>query len=454
MRALLLLLALPACGTATAPNPDDNADDAVSVLGRCTYTNPFSQGPECKEYRGADWTAETATADCDAPLLAAPAGTFEVGVACAYDSVLGTCFIDEGEGTEVVLVFPGDDPADCGGVAVGCSFGGGAFVPSALCEETDAPPTGGPAVFQAFEQVCVEDPRDGETGETCAWGAISACAEPGLRFDEVASCEVVLTQRPYAPKPPTTAVPSANDPRRDDATYLAELAWVTEQVEACACICCHSTEAAPSGPSDWYLEFDDLWIDSLDDDGLAMLAGWIDSTAFGAFPPADNNGFSRDETGLPTTDVARMKAFLEGELTRRGFEEADFADTPPFGGPLYEQLVYEPGDCASGQGIDADGRVVWSGGPARYVYVLEPGSMSPGVPPNLDTPEGTLWRLDVDPDDDPIASGIPYGTVPSGATQAFPAAGAPAALTQGQRVYVVALRDVYQPLMRCVAVVP
>ena len=69
----------------------------------------------------------------------------------------------------------------------------------------------------------------------------------------------------------------------------------------------------------------------------------------------------------------------------------------------------------------------WTGGDARYLYVLDADSQSPGVPPNLDLPEGTLWRIDVAPTAVPIESGVTYGVVPEGASQAFPE-GAPAPL--------------------------
>jgi hypothetical protein len=142
-----------------------------------------------------------------------------------------------------------------------------------------------------------------------------------------------------------------------------------------------------------------------------------------------------------------MVAFLEAELARRGFERSDFAETEPFGGPLYDQLVFEPGACDEGVGVIGD-QVTWTGGGARYVYVLEVGSMSPGVPPNLDTPDGTLWRLDVSPDAEPVASGIVYGSAPAGSTQIVPAAGAAPSLNPGT-YYLVVLRDVYQPITRC-----
>jgi hypothetical protein len=448
-----LCLLLLACGT-TAPTEPEPTEPEPTVAGRCEYTNPFSQGPECKEYRGAAWTAATAAEDCLSPLLGAPAGLFTASTTCDYPSTLGECVIDGGTDTELALVFPGDDPGGCGGASIGCGFGGGEFVPSPVCSDDDpGPSTGGLGVFRPFEQVCVE-PLAGEApgasdGEVCTWGAISACTEEGRRYDDYASCDDVLTQRPYVPYPVTANTP-ADDERLTDTAYLSELAWVTEQVEACACICCHSTASAPEGgTSGWYIEAEPLWIDTLDDDGLAMLAGWVNSEAFGAFDPADNNGFDRSTAGLPTTDVDRMLSFLEGELTRRGLDRSDFADAAPFGGPLYDQIVYEPSACAGDEGVDADGKVTWTGGAARYVYVLEPDARSPGVPPNLDLPAGTLWRLDVGPDDDPVTTGLDYGATPPGTRQAFPAAGAPAALQAGSTYYLYVLRDIYQPLTRC-----
>ncbi len=273
------------------------------------------------------------------------------------------------------------------------------------------------------------------------------------RYRDYASCEPVLTQRPYWPAS-ATADTAPDDPRLSDATWQAEFSWMTAQVESSACVCCHSTDLAPDGPSGWYLEAGPIWIDSLDDDGLAMLAGWVDSTAFGAFDAEDNNGFDRSTTGLPTTDVPRMQAFLEGELRRRGLDLDDFSDTPPFGGPLYDQLFYTPEPCEAGQGITADGRIQWTGGDARYIYLLEPDSMNPGVPPNLDLPAGTVWRFDVAWDADPVASGLPYGELPPGTRQAFPE-GEPAPVLQpGDALYLYVLRDIYQPITRCTFTMP
>ena len=80
------------------------------------------------------------------------------------------------------------------------------------------------------------------------------------------------------------------------------------------------------------------------------------------------------------------------------------------------------------------------------MFVLEEGSDNPTAPPNLDLPEGTLWRLDVDYRDEPIADGFIYGAVPAGSKQTFPVDGAPKALTPGQTYYVYVQRDVAIPI--------
>ena len=284
----------------------------------------------------------------------------------------------------------------------------------------------------------------------CTWNLISACTEPGRRFADYASCDVVVTQRPYYAYPVEYDTPD-DDPRLQDEEYMAEMAWVTEQTEACACICCHSVEDAPSGSSGWYVEAGPLWIDIVDDDALAMLAGLVDSTAFGAFPPEENNGFDRMTTGLPTTDIERMQTFLVEEYLRRGNTLEDAERYPAFGGPLYTQALYEPEACTGTRGIGADGTIDWGSSAVRYVYVLEEDSANPGVPPNLDLPDGTIWRIDVGASDDPIEGPIQYGQVPDGAKQSWPVDGEPQALEPGKTYYAYVLLDVGVPVLRCLS---
>ncbi|MCA9624928.1 MAG: hypothetical protein KC731_38150, partial [Myxococcales bacterium] len=294
-----------------------------------------------------------------------------------------------------------------------------------------------------------EPPGQSPDGEVCTWQAISGCTEEGRRFQDYASCDVVRTQRPYFPGPPADGW-DAPDPRLSDPGYASELAWVTSQVEASACVCCHSSELAPKGPSNWYVEAPGNWIATLNPSGLALGAGWVDSVALGAYPPEDNNGFERETSGFPSTDPQRMRDFFIAELTHRGYTADDFASTPPFGGPIYDQLVYEPSACEGEERIDPDGTLHWSGGTARYVYVLAADSSSPTVPPNLDLPDGTLWRLDVPADGAPLESGsVRYGEIPAGTTQRFPTQGSPAPLASGATYYLYVTRDVGIPITRC-----
>lgn len=463
--ALSLLLALAACATPTdSDGPAGPAGPPPGPVAACTYDNPFSRAPECREYLGVYWTEARATRDC----VEVIAGTLELGGRCRGDGTggtggtdagLGTCTIAAGTPREHVLYFPGSDPADCEATQRGCEvFAGGTFSPSSVCDGATPPPGGGgPVVFVPPELSCVP-PRAGEPpgaspgGDVCTYSMISACTEEGRRYADYGACDAVRTQRPYYPASPADHAPVGPDPRLDDAALMGELAWVKSQVEACACVCCHSSELAPSGASNWFIEAEPYWVDTFSDYGLAFAAGWVDSTTFGAYPPEDNNGFDRSVVGLPTTDVARMRAFFEGELARRGLGPDDFVDAPPAGGPLYDQLVYTPSACSDGVGVLADGTIEWAGGGARYVYVLEPDANNPHVPPNLNLPDGTIWRIDVPPTGTPLEPGIRYGVVTAGTRQRFPDAGAPAPLVAGRTYYLYVLADVAIPITRCLFV--
>ncbi len=122
----------------------------------------------------------------------------------------------------------------------------------------------------------------------------------------------------------------------------------------------------------------------------------------------------------------------------------------PFGGPIYTQMTFRPSACTGTDGIAADGTISWTGGGARYVYVMEANAANPGVPPNLDLPMGTIWRIDVPFTGMPISSGVRYGVVPAGTSQRFPAMGAaPAALQSGRQYYLYVMQDVAIPITRC-----
>lgn len=414
----------------------------------CSYVNLFSSLLECKTYVGEGWSAELVEEDC----AALSESALTLGEACDIPASLGECHINEGAPLEVAVTFPGDDEGECSATAQGCTlFAEGRFEPSALCEGVEVGEGGigsGGTVFQPFELICFESEEPGGT-ERCTWQAIGGCAPEGERYLDYAACGSVLTQRPYAPVPPSGFETPADDPLREDPDYLREVEWVRSQAESCGCVCCHSESVAPRGASVWDTEREGIWTDSFTPTGLAQGAGWLDTSVLGAFPESENNGFNREVTVLPTTNVERMVNFFSNELARRGYTEADFEGDSPIGGPLYSQRIFEPTACELGEGVNIAGEVYWSGGRARYVYVLEEGSDNPSTPPNLDLPEGVIWRLDVDHRRSGIKTGITYGVTPRGTSRAFPTDSDPTTLEEGRRYYLYVLQDIAIPITRC-----
>ncbi len=433
----------------TSTDTVDNDATTGTLFGSvCNYTNNFSMGPECRSYFG-DWNDENATADCDSVT-----GTLSVGT-CETASLLGNCDVPADAGLVTWHLY-GEESA-CGFAKLGCSFAtDGVYRPSEVCDGNTTQPMTGvfiPPVEICTEPIAGEPAGTSENGEVCTWQIISGATEEGRRFEDYASCDVVRTQRPaYAAPRPDDAEKA--DARLSDPVYKAELDWVKEQIQASACVCCHASTLTPDGVSNFDIDQPGNFMNGFYDSGLALGANWINSEALGAFPAEENNGFDRINSGIPSTNPLRMRTFFQNELGFRGLAEADFVDAAPFGGPLYDQIYYEPTACTNGEGVNAGGILNWVGGAARYVYVLEAGSKSPTIPPNLDKPVGTLWRIDVDPADEGLASGtVTYGTA-TGATQKIPEAGQPAALTSGTEYYIYAAADVGIPLTRCLFTAP
>jgi len=310
-----------------------------------------------------------------------------------------------------------------------------------------------PGTFIPPFEICREPVKGepagmGPNGQVCTHSMISACTEPGRYYPDYASCDVVRTQRPFWEAPPAN-VPREDDPRLNDPAFMKELEWATEQVAACGCTCCHDSRVGDGKVGQWDINRGPIWLDTLSDPGLALFVGLADSSALGAYPAAENFGFDRDLTGIPTTDTARMKAFLEAELARRGISEEEARAVPPFGGPIYQNRVMEPVPCA-GQGVDAQGVVQLGAAQARYIYVQDEDADNPGVPPNQDLPEGTRWRIDVLPSAAPLAGTLQYGTTPNGSFQVQPASQSAPELEAGKRYKLYALRDVGVPVINCI----
>jgi hypothetical protein len=152
---------------------------------------------------------------------------------------------------------------------------------------------------------------------------------------------------------------------------------------------------------------------------------------------------------VPSTDPERMQAFMLAELEHRGISRAEAEAVPPFGGPIYTNSIKKPAACGPDEGVTPDGEVRWRGPSARYVHVLERGSANPGVPPNRDRPKGTLWKLDVPPNQPALPSGVRYGTTPAGTLQAIPERRQAPALERGESYQLFVQLDVGVPLTNC-----
>ena len=441
-----MLFLLLACATADRPILVGNS------IGSCSYVSPFSKEPECRDFYNAEVSeAEASCAKVDA--------TFEAGVPCAVPEVLGSCTWED-DGVQIRATVEGNDPSHCGSNRFGCeTFAKGYWEPAATCAGSDEIVVLDDPFPQPV-QVCM-DPVEGEPagqsadGQVCTWDMVSGATEEGRRFSDYAGCENVIRQRGYTPIA-ANPLADAADSRMDDPAYVQEVDWVRGQLRAGSCDCCHSARAA-DGAAVFDADFSGNVANQFNDRGLAMAAGWIPTIGFGTYPPEQNNGFERSSPEnpylsiIPTTDQARMMAFFEAELAHRGRSRAEFADDQYGAGPLDAQLNYQPERCTEAEGIGSDGLLRWLPGRARYIYVLEAGAMSPTVPPNLDLPDGTRWRVDLPADGVPVSSEtVVYGEVPAGMTQMYPAAGAPDPLVPGKDYYLYVSADVLYPISRCI----
>lgn len=440
------LVLLAACA------PSDKPTLSSTVIGHCAYEGPNSRLAECKDYLGA-WSSTDAEQDCTNL-----SGTYEGGTVCEPAVALGACLLGAGKEEQNRTWIVSDNTEKCGSAKTGCEFfGGGYWDADARCGGVSDEVVVLSNAWVQPKQVCT--PGD-DGGQRCVWQSIHGATLEGRSFREDAVCDESRSGRPYYAKPPNPNW-QAPDPRRDDPAYLAEEAWVRSQINAASCVCCHSS-AAPNGAASIFdIDREGSLANQFTDRGIAHGSGLINSIPLGAFPAEVNNGFAKSDLQHPdysiflSTDPARMKAFWVAEQQHRGLTAQDFVGVPDGFGPLSEQYFFQPKTCSGAEGIAADGTITWGNGRARYVYVLEADAKAPTVFPNLDLPEGTLWRLDVPADGAPLTSGsVKYGVVPQGTSQRVPLEGQAPTLVKGKSYFLYVSADVLLPITRCLFTAP
>ena len=443
----------------SACSPSSKPVLSTTVIGHCEYTGPFSKMNECKDYLGT-WTFDDSQKDCTDMK-----GTFEGGTICKPAEYLGVCLLaakPQQNRTYIVST----DPAKCGSARTGCeTFGGGYWDVSPICGGANDELVVLQNAFTRPERVCLtpaasEPAGHSANGQVCLWQGIHGATEVGRSFRKDANCEKSRSGRPYYAK---AADPRYQQPdaRRSDPAYLAEEAWVRAQINAASCVCCHSA-ASPNGEASIFdIDREGSLANQLTNRGVAQGSGLVNTIPLGGWPSDQNNGFLKSDLEHPdlsvflSTDPARMKAFWVKEQEYRGLTAANFVGVPDGLGPLSEQYYFKPAACEAGEKIAADGTITWGKGRARYVYVLPSNSRAPTVFPNLDTPEGTLWRLDVPAEGTPLISGkVRYGVVPEGTTQAVPATGVAPKLESGKQYFLYVTADQMQPITRCLVTAP
>jgi len=280
--------------------------------------------------------------------------------------------------------------------------------------------------------------------QLCVWNSPTAAAPEGLHFNEVGACEQVFTQAPSWFVPPARVYASPLT-LLEDPEFSSELEWAREQVNSSGCACCHSSAIGSGHSSGWDAGAPAVWTDTITNARLYLLSGMIEAhREFGAFAPEENHGASRADVMIPSSDPQRLRAFFLSEFERRGGSEADRDAAQAQMDALFSRKTAAPRDCIDPFEGLIEGAFVWNGDKAaRQLYIQELGSETPGFPPNLDRPEGTVWALRVAHDQAPFDSGeLRLGELPERAVQLIPADGSAPRFESGRRYRLFVTPDV------------
>jgi len=288
----------------------------------------------------------------------------------------------------------------------------------------------------------IEISEDG-TEQVCVWENTTGVVPEGLKYIEVGECDKVFTQAPSWFVEPSQLYET--DPSiMDDVEYKTESDWVRSQIRSSGCACCHASSSESGNTSGFDIDAPFAWTDTIKNHQLAQMTGlYEEHRNFGYIDPEDNHGFSREDTMFPTTDPVRMRNFFVSELERRNVPQEDLDEGERILQSFFSRLLEEPTECISPWTGIEDGKVIWnSDGGIRQIYLLKEDANTPGFPPLLDLPDGTVWALYVQPDAEPLVSGeIGIGDIPDGTVQFIPEDGSMPVLEDGATYRLFATPD-------------
>lgn len=156
-----------------------------------------------------------------------------------------------------------------------------------------------PHVLFALTLACAPEADDSAEPATIAIPGHNECLDEGESYSPETCLALVEddARQPTISEDKAGFEPVEDDPRLQDP----ELAWVTSEVKRCACACCHTRSYGGPGVYFYDLEWTPVWTDSASSWTLGVFAGFTDE----------------ERQTLPTSDLARLQAWVEAERSRR-----------------------------------------------------------------------------------------------------------------------------------------
>jgi hypothetical protein len=291
------------------------------------------------------------------------------------------------------------------------------------------------------EEICVDAAASASGEAFCFLNGMLNNVPDGEKFLDHGNCLDVRTMGTVSHRVPR--FPDYCDSRLDDAEYVADVQWVTAQLETSGCTCCHNSKSGYSTVFDFGVG--DAWVSTLSNNAVLLAAGLAGEGSFVTVAPEDNHGFAAAGNVFVSQDPERMRKFFLDEVDHRELGQEHIDEANAFYGavPNFADIMNEaPEPCPDGVGVDATGLIHWGElEGVRFVNIMQGDGLNPSIPP-LDAPTGTLWRLEADGPSEAMSTGtVHYADAGlEGYTQRFPrdASTAPDALVDANSYRIFA----------------